>query len=185
MAVIIDGKEFYKGCVADTYEHNGAFDSDFYAIVIVPEEGRMIEVEYDSTRHGGYGYADIDMTLENYQLYLHNCKTRILSELIGKEVKKAKEITKGKEVEVIAGRKVKHGVVGEVFWTKKVNYDKYNRSWYDEVKIGIKDSEGNVYWTYAKNVKVVNYKRYMRPIKEIKKSCNKARSQGYLKRRAY
>ena len=51
MAVIYSEKEvLYKGCVIDTYEHNGYEDSDFYAICVNPETGKIEKVEYDFKR---------------------------------------------------------------------------------------------------------------------------------------
>ena len=59
------------------------------------------------------------------------------------------------------GRKVPHGVTGEVFWLKEVNYDPYQRAWGWKTKIGLKDDVGNVYWTYADNVDVVSPENYV------------------------
>ena len=179
MAIINGGEVTYKGCVIRTWEHNGYDDSDFYADCVDVENGKIVTIEYDTTRCGGCGYAEADLTAENYAKYLHNGgRDNELAEAVTKAAFKAKEICKGKEVIVIAGRKVKHGVVGEVFWTKAVNYDCYRRWWNEELKIGIKDADGNVYWTYAKNVKVLDYRKYLN-VAKIAKDLKKLHGLRY------
>lgn len=182
MAVIdYKGNKTYEGCVIRTWEHNGYDDSDWYAACVNTETGEIDTVEYDTTRFAGGGNAYVDLTAENYALYLHNGgKLNELKQVIDRMVSKAKKIEKDKEVVVVSGRKVPHGITGTIFWTKEVNYDRYNRSWYDELKIGIKDSDGNVYWTYAKNVELVDYRRYL-DMKGIRKECKAFHSEQYRK----
>lgn len=63
---------------------------------------------------------------------------------------------KGKRVVVTGGRKVPHGTTGVVFWSDDYNFDRYQR-WYNTVtKIGFKDSEDNVFWTYTYNVEFID-----------------------------
>ena len=54
----------YEGCVLSTYERNGYHDSDFYAVCWDEEKQAVVDVEYDTTRAGGGGYANIDATPE-------------------------------------------------------------------------------------------------------------------------
>lgn len=54
----------YEGCVLSTYEHNGYEDSDFYAICWDDKKQAVVEVEYDTTRCGAGGKAEIDATDE-------------------------------------------------------------------------------------------------------------------------
>lgn len=180
MGVFAYGKEEqYKGCVVRTWEHNGYDDSDFYAECLDVENGKTVDVLFDSTRFPGGGKAYVDVTAENYALFLHNgAKQRELEDAIRTAARNAKRIEKGKKVVVVAGRKVAHGVTGEVFWTKDVNYDPYGRESGWEVKIGIKDDDGNVYWTYAKNVNVVDYRQYV-DRKKIQKALNMMHSDNY------
>ncbi len=181
MAVIYSDKEvLYKGCVIDTYEHNGYEDSDFYAVCVNPETGEIDKVEYDSTRYPNGGYADIDITEDNFRKYLVNSVASEVKDIQRQDRVKSKLVEVGKEVEVVKGRKVAKGTKGKVFWLKEVNYDKYDR-WYKAVtKIGIKDEQGNVYWTYAHNVNVINPENYIRPIKDIIKEVKKKHSNMYL-----
>lgn len=179
--VEINGNVTYVGCTYGLWERNGYEDSDFYANCVNTQNGTLDCIEYDTTRMGGGGYAVVDLTPENYALYLHNGgKLNQLKSAIEAETIKACKVLKGKEVVVIRGRKVPHGVKGEVFWIKKVNYDRYGREWNEEEKIGIKDIEGNVYWTYAKNVEVVDYRRYL-DINNVRKALKKIHGKNYLK----
>lgn len=177
-----DGSTEYAGCVLRLWERNGYHDSDFYADVVDIEKGTIISVEYDTTRCGGYGSAEVDITPENYRAYLHARRDTDIACAIADAVKQAKAITKGKEVCVIKGRKVPHGICGQVFWTKEVDYDPYHRNWAcPEIRIGIRDSEGNVYWTYAKNVEVKDYRRYMPTSQAIIKFTKRFRSEQFRK----
>lgn len=62
-----------------------------------------------------------------------------------------------KTVKVVKGRKVPIGTVGERFWMGSYDNSKYGDPWgiYTTVRIGIKDDNGNVYWTALDNVEVV------------------------------
>ena len=62
----------YDGCVLDTYEHNGAWDSDFYAVCWNREKQEVVRVMYDTTRQGSSGWAKIDATEEVLrEMYRH------------------------------------------------------------------------------------------------------------------
>lgn len=180
MSVIIEGKESYVGCVINTYECNGYSDSDFYATVINPEQGTIEDIEYDSTRHGGYGRAFVDVTRDNYVKYLHNARRTLFECYIDREARRAKEVTKGKVVKVVKGRNVQHGVVGELFWERKETYG-VGYSSNRVTRIGIRDEKGQVHWTYAHNVQVVNYRQYMRSPQEIIKQVKQQMSARYKK----
>ena len=84
----------------------------------------------------------------------------LLKKFIDSDHAKAHTITKGKIVKVVKGRKVPLGTVGEVFWMEHVNYDSYNRRCGETIKVGIKDSNGNKYYTYINNLEVVNPEDY-------------------------
>lgn len=179
-----EGEVIYEGCVIRTWEHNGYEDSDFYADVVDIESGTIKTIEYATTRFGGGGTAVEDLTPENYRAFLHNAFRNQLALLISEDKKKATELCSGKEVEVVAGRKVPIGTRGTVFWLKEVNYDPYGRWFGKEVKIGIKGEDGIVYWTYAKNVKLVNESQYFTPVQELVKRLKQKRSKSYLRLKA-
>lgn len=107
----------YVGCVLDTFEHNGYHDSDFYAVCWDEELGKVVTVEYDTTRCGGCGRADIDATEEVlakvYRHYKNYCRDRFDSR--DNEIL-AKKVEKGCTAVVIRGRKIAKGTVGKVFW---------------------------------------------------------------------
>lgn len=149
------------GCVYYMGEHNYYNDSDFYACYIDIENGEYKNEEYDTTRFAGGGYAEIDLTFENLNKFWKVAKPKFTESIKRSLLREAEEVTRGKVVVVNRGRKVPHGITGEVFWLREVNYDPYGRDWGKETKIGIKDSEGNVYWTYAKNVDVVSPENYV------------------------
>lgn len=62
-----------------------------------------------------------------------------------------------KTVIVTKGRKVPHGTTGECFWMGTHDYSKYGDPWgiYTKTRVGIKDADGNVYWTALENVELV------------------------------
>lgn len=127
----------YEGCVLDTYEHNGYDDSDFYAICWDKERQAVVEVEYDTTRCGGCGFAEIDATEETlrevYRYYkrlgrsLFDTRTNI---------EQAKQYSKGDMVVVVRGRKIKKGIEGLVFWSG-TRYNQYSRRYEDRVGIEV------------------------------------------------
>lgn len=169
----------YEGCVLGTYERNGRWDSDFYAICVNVETGRIDTVEYNTTRCGGTGRANVDITEENFRRYLRAAYKAQVSSLIESNKCGANEVEVGKTVRVIKGRKVPIGTVGTVFWQKAVNYDKYQRWWKVTYRIGIKDENGEVYWTNQDNVVVVNPEQYKKSMKEIIKSLKRSRSKKF------
>jgi len=62
-----------------------------------------------------------------------------------------------KTVKVVKGRKVPIGTVGECFWMGSYDNSKYGDPWgiYTTIRVGIKDSQQNVFWTSAENIEVV------------------------------
>lgn len=133
----------YVGCVLDTFEHNGYHDSDFYAVCWDEDKGQVVTVEYDTTRCGGGGTAEIDATKEVlskvYRYYKGVAKN--LFDTIENE-RLAKKFSKGDEVVVIRGKKIAQGTVGKVFWVGST----YNRYTYrNELRVGIKVGEESIF----------------------------------------
>ena len=62
-----------------------------------------------------------------------------------------------KRVKVVKGRKVPKGTEGTCFWMGSYDNSKYGDPWgiYTNVRIGIKDDAGEVYWTSVENVEVI------------------------------
>lgn len=59
------------------------------------------------------------------------------------------------KVRVVTGRKVPVGTEGEVFWISEPLRYGQSRFATTTFKVGIKDEQGNVHWTYDKNVKLL------------------------------
>lgn len=62
-----------------------------------------------------------------------------------------------KTVKVVKGRKVPIGTIGEVFWLGSYCHSPYGDPWgiYTTYRCGIKDEDGNVYWTSVDNIEVM------------------------------
>jgi len=60
----------------------------------------------------------------------------------------------GKRVRVVKGRKVPIGTEGVVFWLKRYDNSKYGDPWgiYSNTRIGLKDDNGDAYFTAIDNV---------------------------------
>ncbi len=148
----------YEGCVLSTYEHNGYEDSDFYAVCWDDKKQVVVEVEYDTTRCGAGGEAEIDATDEvlrkAYRYYwklgrsLFDGRTNI---------EQAKAFGKGDTVVVIRGRKVPKGTVGQVFWIG----DCYNQySYRTEKRVGI-EVDGQRVFLPAEYVERENWQAHL------------------------
>lgn len=125
----------YEGCVLATFERNGYHDSDFYATVWDEEKQAVVDVEYDTTRCGGGGRADIDATDEvirkAYRYYWKIGRSHF-DKVTNPGM--AKDFGRGDKVVVVRGRKVPQGTVGTVFWMG----DCYNQfSYRTEKRVGI------------------------------------------------
>lgn len=66
-----------------------------------------------------------------------------------RDLEEALAIVKGKLVKVYKGRKVPVGTVGTVFWKGFNRYSPKNP------RVGIRDVNDNVHWTYENNVEVL------------------------------
>ena len=127
--------EQFVGCVFWTYERNGYQDSDWYAMCWDEERQQVSVVEYDTTRCGGSGRADIDITVDNlrkvYRYYYEEGRILFDSRI---KYDNAKKIEKGCTVIVKRGRKIPVGTTGIVFWVG-TRYNQYSRK--DEDRVGI------------------------------------------------
>ncbi len=148
----------YAGCVLNTWERNGSWDSDFYATVWDEEQGAVRDVEYDTTRCGGGGSADIDATddvLRKVYRYYFNSAREHFDKYANAE--KAKTYGKGDDVCVIKGRKIKAGTVGKCFW-RGTCYNRYSRT--NEDRMGI-DVNGERFFIAAENCVNANWEQNM------------------------
>ena len=184
MAVIqfaMDGSEIksYDGCVIRTWEHNGPWDSDFFADCVNIETGKIDCVEYDTTRCGGCGSAKVDLTEANFRLYQRASYNRAIENALEFNRKNAMKVEVGKVVRVVKGRKVPIGTVGTVFWQKEVNYDRYGRWYKAQMRIGIKNEKGDVWWLNQENVVVDNAENNKKTPQQIIREVKNERSNTY------
>lgn len=181
MAIIdYTGTISYEGCVINTFERNSYDDSDYYAVCVNINNGTIDMIRYNTTRFGGGGYAEADLTENNYRAYLRKAYARQLKKALKRNRTTAAQVEIGKEIIVIKGRKVPIGTKGVVFWRKKINYDKYDRWHKATMRIGIKDYNGVIYWLNESNVEVADSERYIKPAQQIIKACKEGRSKEYL-----
>lgn len=162
MKVYKDGKEMmetsYEGCVLWTWEENGYHDSDFYAAVWDEETQNLKRIEYDSTRHGGYGNAVIDVTDDVLKKLYRSYKTGKRNEWNSANEKNAKKVEKEKTVKVIRGRKIPKGTTGKVFWVG----DKCNAySGITESITGMIKDDGSKVFIKTEYLEVIEWEQYL------------------------
>lgn len=164
-------KNAYAGCVYAVREENGYHDSDFYADVWNEETGKPETILYDTTRCGGSGVADVDITIENLRKLYSYWRKSTVEHLNRRNEEIAKTPQKGKSVIVVRGRKVPKGTNGEVFWIG----EQYNQfSGCQEVKAGIVTPDGKKHFLLAEYLIVGNWEQYIVHGKERKDVIRKA-----------
>lgn len=127
----------YEGCVFHTYERNGYHDSDWYAMCWDEGKQEVVTVNYDTTRCGGGGRADIDITDENLRKVYRFYKKGATAWFDGIcNPQQAKMIRVGDTIRVIRGRKVRKGTIGKVFW-KGACYNTYTYRYEDRIGIEV------------------------------------------------
>lgn len=107
------------GCVLSERERNERDDSDFFATVWLPEQGRAEEIQWGTTRGAcgpGYGYnCVVDATPEVRAAYdMWRARRAVLDLVRAAESAARKVETVGNVVRVFKGRKVPKGIVGTV-----------------------------------------------------------------------
>lgn len=136
MSLYFGGKEDLstRGHVISEREYNGYSDSDFYATIWVPEQGRAVEVMWSTTRSHCDSGCVVDATeevLAQYNIWReqHNAQWRAREAAI-----KLNDPHVGATVLVVNGRKVPAGTVGRVLNISRV-YDRFARNEYDQLLI--------------------------------------------------
>ena len=135
-------------CVRE-YEVNMTDDSDFYMTVWDPIKKEPHDIMFATTR--GWSYpcqaSCVDASpeiMKEYQDWEEADYDRRKKEW--DEIQRRKP-SKGKWLRVVTGRKVPIGTEGHCFWVGK--------GYYGATRVGIKDKDGNVFWTDARNCEVV------------------------------
>lgn len=163
-------KTSHVGMVLREYERNGRDDSDFYAVVWLPAEGRTEHIQYATTRGWTYpNSAVVDATPEvraAYQVYREQKAERLRQAAQAEEDKHPRV---GKKVKVVRGRKIPIGTVGEVVWFGENSYyreSRYSNGMFkalmgyehynpEKWRVGIRLLDGSRVFTAATNVEVV------------------------------
>jgi len=172
----------YAGCVLATRERNYYDDSDFYAVVWDEATQNIKEVEYDTTRCGGGGTADVDATPEVCAKVEAVLKADALKTLHSQNEWQAKHPTVGKRVRVTH----KGGVMsGRIFWAGRVcpPWIRYHQERYATDRVGIEvDGNGKVFMDADdKAIEVENWEQYLVAEEELVKVAE-ARSKDYTRR---
>lgn len=161
----------YEGCVLNTWEHNTYEDSDWYALVWDREEGRTKTINYDTTRAGTSGWAEIDATpdvlREAYRYYKADCRKKFDEYW---NPTNAKKIRKGDTVRIVKGYKVKKGTEATVFWAG-TRYNPYSRM--EEERLGI-EVDGERVFISARNAEVIGWEDRLLTGKARKLAIRKA-----------
>lgn len=144
MAVKINGEVKYEGqvvAVGSTYMGDG--DSYFWAMVFDGDEVKR--VSYGST-YGPYDRtASADATEDIIAKVAAMVRPKMADRYYGYAMAKFPEMGKGDMAEVVAGRKIPKGTIGEIRW---VGPDNFNR-WGTRVGIMV---DGAVVFTAGHNV---------------------------------
>lgn len=170
----------YHGKVLYTGERNYYDDSDFYALVWDDELGKVKEIGYATTRGWTYAnYATIDATpdvIEKANAYYESLALERLKNAAAADARTPKV---GKEVKVIAGRKVPLDTVGTVIWEGEGGYfgpvPRYRNGWSTkgEPRVGIRTATGARFFLAAKHVEVLDPEEYLPSLDELR-----ARARG-------
>jgi hypothetical protein len=151
---------FFAGCVVATHTREERVMSDVYADVL---RATVYNVETDTFEEvyvrayfecdSGDRSAVVDATPEVRDLYeahqaveeakqhlleAQRCRARMLAAL--------KAPAKGRKIKVVKGRKVAIGTVGECFYLREGDHG---------MRVGLKDTDGQVHWTAASNCEAV------------------------------
>lgn len=159
----------YEGCVLKVWEHNMYDDSDFLALVWNDEEQKVEQIMYDTTRCGGSGRAEVDVTLETAIKVYKYYKNLTLLNVPAMIRSQRNKVDKGREVEVIKGRKVKKGTSGKVFWIGDV-YNQYNYSY--ETRVGFITQQNEKVFVPISYVKTIDGHKVKLSSKERKKAIS-------------
>jgi hypothetical protein len=172
MSIQINGNVSYAGRVLETYEENHYDDSDFCALVWDDDENKIKRIEYDTTRFGGRGYANVDATPE----VMHKARRymfRFHCRKIGKEIADdALNPGKGKLVRIDRGRKYK-GKIGIVFW---IGVNQYASQYNQKYNIGVRTESGETFFCpieYAKVLDAGDWLKYT-PLEIAKRAVHNA-----------
>jgi hypothetical protein len=172
--------EKYVGATFCTRERNWSDDSDFYAVCWDEKSGCMIEEEYDTTRFGGGGWANVDAT-DEVKVKAAKWLEGWLEATAWEEYEQSKNyIRKDKQVRLVTGRpkfqdtgeKVALGTLGTVVWYGEGrDFSRYGHGLIPMRALVVK-AGGESFWTNARNLDVVNPDQYLPTREEVVARCH-------------
>ncbi len=166
-----EGKIEYAGCVLSTYERNGYDDSDFYAICWDDEMQEVVDVEYDTTRAGGGGWAKVDATEDTVRkVFRHYVRVARVYFDTKWNKEQAMDVKPGDIVTVVRGKKIPKGTVATCFWVGE------RRNIYtcrDEKRVGI-EVDGRRLFLPLEYVEVTDWQSRLVRGKERRRRIRKA-----------
>lgn len=141
----------HAGMVVGTdYSYHGDGEGSYYAIVVTDPVTLATESVYYSSTYGDRGTANVDAPPDLMARYAAACEAkRVAAEEVryqSEMARRAASIEKGKLVLVVSGRKVPKGLSGKVMYHAPSDYGP---------RVGFETSNGEVYFTAASNVRVV------------------------------
>lgn len=175
-------KTEYAGCVLDMLEHNHYDDSDFDAIVYDAETDSIKTIEYGTTRFWTYlNTAWVDAT-DEIKEKAARVNEQTWRSMIQRWAERDSQVVKeGRWVEVVAGRKIAHGTLGQVVYRCK---SKFSTRWAEKFSVKLQLQDGSTVWTDESNVKVYNPANYMPTAEEMDKNA-KARRLDFRSSHSY
>lgn len=140
--------EQYAGRIVAQRERNYYDDSDFYVIVWDSEKKVPFEVQTWTTRYPSDFLVSeaVDATDEVREEYSAYRKAERERDEEYRRQQEARRPSTGKTIRVFKGRKVAKGTTGKCIWIGNSGYG---------MRCGLKDDQGNVFWTALSNIEVV------------------------------
>lgn len=129
----------YTGKVVATREMNGAYDSDFLALVET-DEGTFTWVTTGSTAYGDGFIAKVDATDDVLDRYADFYETKYAAALAAQEAYEEALVKVGSTVRVDGGRKYK-GKTGTVTWYGEDKFKSTQRATFFRAKVQTADGE--------------------------------------------
>lgn len=154
----------HKGHVLKRWERNGYDDSDFNALVFIPEKDEFKTIEYASTRYWTYNNGcSVDATDEVVFYAVKSVMNTGKLWLAAINERESKTVDVGKKITVHGGRKHR-GKNGIVTWVGPSKFDKY------AITARVKDdSNGEFFYIDTEHLTVLNPEQYIWDQQEMMK----------------
>jgi hypothetical protein len=164
----------YVGAVLDCREENHYDDSDFYAVCWDEAQGKIVRVDYATTR--GWTYpngAAVDATPEVLAKAAEWNRKQLVEAYVSRDQRKAKEVKFGRWVKVVSGHKVPKGTVGEVGWQGSFGG---GRNFGGNKRVGLRLKDGSMVFTSESNVEVFESEKYESKREDLERAADMNKS---------